>query len=340
MCDFGGAVQAKRNTDGADAAVNVELHFAEAIVALGIELAHGRENERANQGETDLAAVRMTGKHEVDQREAWMALEDLDVIRFVDKVEDRSARVGGNGAEGVGCAGAGVVGATQEKPVASPFEGKVAVDQNGGAMGFELAHDPVRPDADVVVAEDGDALGPDLGENFGGNAGSAQGNAARAGAAADEVAGDQDHLRSEPVDGIDNLFQEPGFGEFFHVEIGDLHEAYAGERIGQIDDGKRAMGDLKLMPGVGSGIGGQPNRGAAGTEQKRPAGSVPHGWGVFAFPEDRVLHRVFFLHNQVQYTVHKGPGPFHKWGRSPSGRGSEIPKPERRVRAEAEFATG
>ncbi len=68
--DLGGAVEAEGQAYGSDAAVDVELHVVEAEVAFDVLLAHGREDERAEEGEADLAAVGVAGEHEVDERAA------------------------------------------------------------------------------------------------------------------------------------------------------------------------------------------------------------------------------------------------------------------------------
>ena len=57
MGEFGGAVQPEGQTDGADAAVHIELHVVELEHAFDVLLTHGWQNERAEYGEADLAAV-------------------------------------------------------------------------------------------------------------------------------------------------------------------------------------------------------------------------------------------------------------------------------------------
>ncbi len=110
-CDFGGAVETEGKAHGADAAVDVELHPVEAIEAFGVLLAHGREDERAEEGEPDLAAMGVTGKHEVDERTARVGEDLVGVVGLVRHEKDGTVWFGGNGQVEVGMAGAGVVDA-------------------------------------------------------------------------------------------------------------------------------------------------------------------------------------------------------------------------------------
>ncbi len=187
--DLGGTVEAERKAYGADASVDVELHVADLEVTLHVLLAHGREDKGADEGETKLAAVGVAGEHEVDEREAGMVLEDIDVVGLMDEVDDRGARLAGDGEVGVRGAGAGVIGAGDVEALHLALEGEEAVDQDGGAVGLELVHNEVGVHRDVVVAQDSDALGSfEAGKDLGRPASGADGDTAGAGTAADEVA--------------------------------------------------------------------------------------------------------------------------------------------------------
>lgn len=64
--DFGGTVKAEGYADGAQAAVDVELHAAEAVGALGVESSALGKNDGADERAADLAAVGVAAEHEAD----------------------------------------------------------------------------------------------------------------------------------------------------------------------------------------------------------------------------------------------------------------------------------
>jgi len=74
------AVEAEGKTYRADAAVDVELHLVEAEVALDVFLSEGREDKRAEEGESHLAAVGVACKHQVDERTAGMLHDVIGVV--------------------------------------------------------------------------------------------------------------------------------------------------------------------------------------------------------------------------------------------------------------------
>jgi hypothetical protein len=228
--------------------------------AFDVLLAHGWEDERAGEGESDLAAVGVAGEHDIDEGEAGMLHDMVGEVGFVAH-EDAwlvDVDVGRDGEIEVGVAGAGVVGAGEPKEITAAFEGDVAVDEDGGAVGFQGRDDVVGADVDVVIAEDAEALrGFELGENFGTNAGSVPGDGKLAGAAADVVAGDEDDFGFEAVDLFDNAFEEEGLGVLLEVDVRDLDEAETDEGVGEVADGELANVEVKLMAGVGAGVGGE-----------------------------------------------------------------------------------
>ena len=121
--DLRWAVEAEGQAYGADAAVDVELHLVEAEVAFGILLAHGREDERAEEGEADLAAVGVAGEHEVDERAAGVGDDVVGVVGLVGHEDDGAVGFGGDGEVEVGVAGAGVVDAAEPEAGAVAFDG-------------------------------------------------------------------------------------------------------------------------------------------------------------------------------------------------------------------------
>ena len=79
-CDLRWTVEAEGKSHGADAAVHVELHLVEAEVALDVFLSEGREDKRAEEGESHLAAVGVACKHQVDERTAGMLHDVIGVV--------------------------------------------------------------------------------------------------------------------------------------------------------------------------------------------------------------------------------------------------------------------
>ena len=131
----------------------------EAEHALDVLLTHGRQNQRAEDGEAYLAAVGVAGEHEVDERKAGVLDDTLDVVRLMAHKDHGCAGIGGNCEVEVGGAGAGIVGTAKPEEIAAALEGEVAVDEDGRSVSLEWTNDVIGADVDVVVAEDAEALG-------------------------------------------------------------------------------------------------------------------------------------------------------------------------------------
>ena len=206
--------------------------MVEVEASLDVLLAHGGEDEGADDGQADLAAVGVAGEHEVDEREAGVLDDLIDVVGLVAHEKHGSLGIGGNGEAEVGGAGTGVVGAAEPEEVAAALEGVVAVDEDGGSVGFQGWYYVTGSDDDVVVAEDAEALGLEGREDLGADAGGLVGDGDLAGAAADVVAGDEDEVGVEGVDLGDDALEEEGFGELLEVDVGDLDDAEVEEAVG------------------------------------------------------------------------------------------------------------
>jgi hypothetical protein len=291
--DLGWAVEAEGQAYGADASVDVELHVVEVEEALHVLDAHGWKDERADEGQAELAAVGVAGEHEIGQREAWVPDEAVDVVWLVTEYDAGGVGLGWDGEAGVWGVDAGVVEAAEPEVVAAALDGDVAVDEDRRTVGFERIDDVGFADHGVVVAEDAEALGGfEAGEDFGADAGRFPGVLVGEGASADEVAGDEDEFGVEQVDLANDLFEEPGLGELFEVEIADLDDAEALEGVGQVADGEGAVGDVVLVAGVGAGVGCDSKASDGGTAEEAAArhghwigrrsrhGGWRHGLGV------------------------------------------------------------
>ena len=280
FCKLCRAVEAEGQAYGADASVDVELHVIEVEHALDVLLTHGREDERAEDGKSDLAAVGVSGEHEVDERKAGMLDDCFDVIRLMAHQDHGGAGVGGNGEVEVGGAGAGVVGAAQPEEVAAALEGEVAIDEDGGAVGLEGRNDVIGADVDVVIAEDAEALGGfEGGKDFGSDAGCFPGLAEGERAAADEVACDEDEVRGEAIDLGDHVLEEVGLGELLEMDVAELDDAEVLEAVGEIADGEGKAGDLPLVARMGSGVGSDAEAcSCEGGTEEAAAGEVKRSW--------------------------------------------------------------
>ena len=248
--------------------------------AFDVLLAHGRKDEGAEDGEADLAAVGVAREHEVDEREAGVLDDRLDVIGLVAHEDHGCTRVGGNGEIQVGDTGSGVVGAGEPEEVATALEGEVAVDQDGSAVGLEWGNDVIGTDVDVVIAEDAEALGSfESGEDLGSYAGCFPGLAEGEGSAADEVSGDEDKVRSHGIDLRDHVLQEVGLGELFEVDVAELNDPEVLEAVGEIADGDGEAGDLPFVTRMRSRVDGYAEAcSCEGGTEKAAAGEVKGSW--------------------------------------------------------------
>jgi len=246
--DFGGAVEAEGQAYGADAAVDVELHLVETVVAFGILQAHGREDERAEEGEYDLTAMGVAGKHQIDERTAGMGDDLVGVVGFVCHEEDGAVGFGGDGEIKIGVAGAGVVDATEPEPAAAALDGDILVDQNGGVVRGEGLDDRGGAEGDVVVAEDAVAVGSgEGGEDLGAAADGVAAGDEGEGAVGDEVAGEEDEVGGEGVDLADDVLEKGGLSVLIEVDVAELDDAVAVEGAGEIGDGDREFDDVEFV---------------------------------------------------------------------------------------------
>ncbi len=214
-------------------------------------------------------------QHEVDQGKTWVVLEDVDVVRLVDQVDDRGMGFAGDSKVGVGSAGAGVVGAADVEAFHAAFKGQVAVYQDGCAVGFEFVNDEIGAHADVVVAEDGKTLRRfELRGNLRCQPGGSDTDASGAWAAADEVAGQQDEVRVEGVDALDDLLEVRGFGVLEEVNVGDLSDAHADEGIREVANRNAVVGDLEFVARVCAGIETDPESSGTGTAEECATGEL------------------------------------------------------------------
>jgi hypothetical protein len=274
-CDFRGAVEAEGQAYGADAAVDVELHLVEAVVAFGILFAHGRQNERAEEGESDLTAVGVAGEHEVDERAAGVGDDNVGEVGFVCHEEDRAVGLGGESEVEVGVTGTGVVDATEPETGAVALDGEVLVDQDGSAMAGEGFDDQGGVEGDVVVAEDCVAEGcGEGGEDLGAPADCMVAGDESERAVGNEVAGEEDEVGGEGVDLMDDALEEERLGVLVEVDVAELHDAIAMEGVRQIGDGDGAVDDVDLVACELARVESQTGGDGAGTYEEASPGET------------------------------------------------------------------
>ena len=256
-CDLGGAVEPNGKADGANAAVDVELHLVEAVVAFRVFQAHGRQDERPQEGKSDLATVGVSGKHEVDEGATGVGANVVGVVGRVCHQEYRTIGVRGNGQIEVGVAGAGIVDATEPEAGAVTLDGYIPVDQDGGTVSGEGIDNGVSVEGDVVVAEDRVAKrGREGGEDLGAATEGVVSGDESEGAVGNEVAGKEHKVGGggEAVDLLDDALEEVGFGVLVEVDVADLDDAVAVEGRRQVSDGDDAVDDVDLVAGDLAGV--------------------------------------------------------------------------------------
>jgi hypothetical protein len=273
--DFGGAVEAKGNAYGADAAVDVELQLTEAEEAFGVFFAHGRKDEGGHEGQANLAAVGVAGEDDVDETASGMLENGVGVVGLVRHENDGAVGVWGDGELEVGGGGAGVVDGAEPEPGAVAFDGEVLIDEDGDAVGGKGLDDEWSADGGVVVAEAGIAQGAGEGaEDFAAAVGGGAGGDEGEGALGDEVSGEQDHVGGEGVDVADDALEKEGLGKLVEVDVADLGDAEAVKGAGKIGDGEGAGDEVDLVAGDFTGVEGESCCSGSCSDEKVAAGNA------------------------------------------------------------------
>ena len=159
LCEFCGTVKAERHTDCANTAIDIKLHVAELELTSDILPSHGWEDKRPQSGQANLAAMGVPGEHQVDQRKSGMPDDGICVVRFVDHQDDRSTGIRWNSDVEIRYPIGRIVGSSDIESVVATFEREEAVNEDRGAVGFERLDDTLRSYGNIVIAEDGEALG-------------------------------------------------------------------------------------------------------------------------------------------------------------------------------------
>lgn len=229
--------------------------MAEAVEAFGVLLAHGRQDERTDEGQPDLATMGVAGEHDVDEGAAGVCENFVGVVGLVRHEEDGAVGFCGDGEVEVGTAGAGVVDAAEPEAVAVSFDGEMLVDENRSAVGGEGLGDQGAVEGDIVVAEDGVAQGGgEGGEDLGAAAERVAAGDEGEGAVGDEVAAEEDEVGVEGVDLLYDALEEEGLGVLVEVDVAELDDAIAVEGGRQIVDSDGALDDVEFVTGDFAGV--------------------------------------------------------------------------------------
>ncbi len=273
MGQFAWTVEPEGKTHGADAAIHIKLHVVELEQALDVLLTHRRQNQRTDHGQPHLSAVRVSGEHKVNQREPRMLDDGIGVVRLVAHQDDRPFGICGYGKVQVGAAGSGVVGPAEEEAVLASLQLNEAIDQHGDSMGLQRSDHVIGAHGDVMISQDGVAVRRlEAGKDFSAEPSRTPGHQARQWTTAHEVTGDQYDLRGESIYLLDHLFHEPGFGVLLEMEVTHLDDLQPHEGVGKLAESEGAVGDLILVPGVGSGVGSQAQTCGGGSKHEVAAG--------------------------------------------------------------------
>ena len=246
--DLRRTVEAEGKAYRPDATIHVELHVVEAEVALDVFFSQGWEDHRADEGKSDLAAVGVAREHQVDDLAARMVDDGICVIGFMRHQNDRAIGVGGYGEIDIRAACTEIVRAAQPDAGSVAFNRDVLIDQDGSAVAGEGVDDERRTDRDVMIAEDGVAQGRGQG---GENLSAAVGRVCRGDegerAASDEVTCEKDEIGCEVIDLVDDALEEKGLCELVEVDVAELDDAIAVERVGQVFDGDGLLDGVEVM---------------------------------------------------------------------------------------------
>lgn len=196
------------------------MRVSDYVVAFRVEPAEGWERERAEAGDTDLAAVGVAGEDEIDVLTALVGGDAVGEIGLVRHEDDGGVGVFGDGFGEVGAAVGEVVDAREYDALVCALNADVLVDEEGEAVVFHVGADRAGVDDGVMIAEDAVALWTGEGAKESGTAaGGGERYGEAEGAAGDEVAGDEHDVRIERVDLMDDVAEEEVFGVLLQMKV-------------------------------------------------------------------------------------------------------------------------
>ena len=157
--EFRWAVESERHANGADAPIDVQAHAAELEPALNKAFSHGRKNQSADEGQTNLSAMRMSAEHQVNGLAGLLRLNVRRVIGCVAQqyqgfIAPVPYHIWNRGIE-IRMADNGIVQTGKPKSSASTLDGEERISQDVDAIGAKCRFDDCRPYGYIMIAEDG-----------------------------------------------------------------------------------------------------------------------------------------------------------------------------------------
>lgn len=147
------AIEAEGNADGADPPIDVELHVAELEMSLHVPLAHGGKYKCSEEGQADLASVRVAGEHEIDKVSSWMLKNGIGVVGLMRHQNDGTIGRRRNGDLELRVGGAGVVDPAEPETRAITLNRNMRVYEHRNAVPSKSAYDEGSIDSNVMIAE-------------------------------------------------------------------------------------------------------------------------------------------------------------------------------------------
>jgi len=260
--DLWGAVETKRGSDGADAAIDVELQVSEPEPALDILLSQFGQDHRAQERQANLASVGVAAQHEANRAAGWMIPQVVGVVRSMAHEQDRLAGLiadwRGDGQIGVRAALGRIVKTSQPDSGAAALDGHAGVAKHRDAIGRECGRGLCAPHQDLMVSEDSKSqFAVERVKKVGALPCGVDGTCSGTDTVADEIAGEQHGVRLEAVHLVDGVAKEKRLSEFVEVDIGEMRDPPTVEGCGQAGENDGMARDLNPVAFNAAGVQGQ-----------------------------------------------------------------------------------
>ena len=157
--DLRRAIEAEGHTDGADAAIDIELQAAKLEPSMDILSAHRGQNQSAEQGQANLTAMGVTAHHQINGLAGRISQQMVGVVRGMAQQDDGfigliAYRLGDSRLE-VRMARERIVNPCQPDSAADALNRQAGISEHSDAVGFKRGRDLTCADTEVVIAEHG-----------------------------------------------------------------------------------------------------------------------------------------------------------------------------------------
>lgn len=227
-----------RQNDGTEAATHVDLRSAEPVASsLEAHMLIGAAVNTANQRQTDLTAMRVSGKNEVDAERRGV-FNNCGIVG-----EQKRRHILRNTTHCPGKIGTveKVVDARKAKLLASAAKHNVLIAEDFNAIVIERASDLISPDAKIMISENGEnaVTSAQTGQHL------RNGSYVIAGAS-DEVSREGNDVRIKFVRQLDGYAQSRCRKIKPVMDIGQLNNPKPAKRVGQIANADSMLGKLDM----------------------------------------------------------------------------------------------